>query len=84
MISCQSIFYRNVSNLSLQGFPWKQEPRKNFIKKSGIRFHSVQFGTYTFSLYLILRKYSTENENFSLPKKKKSRKPSKKDSELFV
>ena len=29
----------------------------------------------TFSLYLIIRKYSTEKTKFSLPKKKKSRKP---------
>ena len=49
--------------------------KENFYQKIGIRCHSVKVHTYTFSLYLIIRKYSTEKTKFSLPKKKKSRKP---------
>ena len=39
--------------------------KEKFYREIAMRFHSMRFYTYTFPLYLILRKYSTENENFS-------------------
>ena len=50
-----------ISKISMEA-----RTKENFYKKAEIRFRFV----YTLSLYLILRKYSTENENFSPSKNK--------------
>ena len=56
-------FTSDLSEISMEA-----EAKENFSENTDLC-------AYTFLLYLIIRKYSTEKAKFSLPKKKKSRKP---------